>query len=182
MRFFANLKEDNIRFEMVGSDSTKTKILFVCTGNICRSPVAQAILQKKLNQSGLTDKMYVDSAGTHACHVGEKADSRSQHSAAFRGYSLIGHAARQIVPEDFDRFDLILAMDWKNLRQLQSMAPEYCRHKIELIMRYAQNYDDAEVPDPYYSEQAAFNLVVEYVEDAVNGLLDSVSRRSAKAA
>ena len=97
---------------------------------------------KKLIQSGDTEKVYVDSAGTHGCHVGEKADSRSQHSAAFRGYSLIGHSARQIAPEDFERFDLILAMDWKNLRQLQSMAPEHCRHKIELIMRYAQNYDD----------------------------------------
>ena len=171
-----------MRFEMVGSDSTKTKILFVCTGNICRSPVAHAILQKKLIQFGYDDKIFVDSAGTHACHTGEKADSRSQHSAAFRGYSLKGHTARQIVPEDFERFDLILAMDWKNLRQLQSLAPEHCRHKIELIMRYAQNYDDAEVPDPYYSEQAVFNQVVEYAEDAVNGLMEAVLRRAAKAA
>ena len=140
------------------------------------------IVPKKLIQSGDTGKVYVDSAGTHGCHVGEKADSRSQHSAAFRGYSLIGHSARQIAIEDFERFDLILAMDWKNLRQLQSMAPEHCRHKIELIMRYAQNYDDAEVPDPYYSDQAVFNLVVEYVEDAINGLMDSVLRRIAQAA
>ena len=171
-----------MRFEMVGSDSTKTKVLFVCTGNICRSPVAHAFLQKKITLSGNDDKIFVDSAGTHGCHVGEKADSRSQHSAAFRGYSLIGHTARQVTLEDFERFDIILAMDWKNLRQLQAMAPEHCRHKIELIMRYAQNYDDAEVPDPYYSEQAVFNQVVDYVEDAVTGLIETMSRRIAKAA
>ncbi|MCE1159832.1 MAG: low molecular weight phosphotyrosine protein phosphatase [Burkholderiales bacterium] len=166
-----------MRFEMVEPNSTKMKVLFVCTGNICRSPVAKAVFIKKITSSGHADKVVVDSAGTHACHVGEKADSRSQHAAAFRGYSLIGHVARQVTVEDFAQFDLILAMDWKNLRQLQNMAPEHHRHKIELIMRYAQNYDDAEVPDPYYSDQAAFNVVVDYVEDAVSGLVESVTRR-----
>ena len=100
---------------------------------------------------------------------------------AFLG-GITGHAARQVKPEDFEYFDVILAMDWKNLRQLQTMAPEYLRHKIELVMRYAQNYDDAEVPDPYYSDQATFNLVVKYLEDAVNGLLDSGLRKVAQAA
>lgn len=166
-----------MQFEMVHSDSVKTKILFVCTGNICRSPVAQAVFNKKLIQLGYADKVHVDSAGTQACHAGEKVDSRSQHAAAFRGYNLLGHRARQVRIEDFTDFDLILAMDWSNLRQLQNMSPEPCRHKIELLMRYAQNYDSAEVPDPYYSPQEAFNLVVDYVEDAVVGLLDVVSRR-----
>ena len=166
-----------MRFEMVESGLIKTKVLFVCTGNICRSPVAKAVFNKKIILSGHADKVVVDSAGTHACHVGEKADSRSQHAAAFRGYSLIGHVARQITAEDFAQFDVILAMDWKNLRQLQNLAPEHHRHKIELMMRYAQNYDDAEVPDPYYLDQAAFNLVIDYVEDAVNGLVESVARR-----
>jgi protein-tyrosine phosphatase len=110
--------------------------------------------------------------------VGQKPDSRSQHAAAFRGYSLIGQIARQITTEDFDHFDMILAMDWQNMRELQNLAPPQHRHKIELVMRYAQNSDDAEVPDPYYEEQHAFNKVVDYLEDAATGLLDVVKRRA----
>lgn len=168
-------------FEMMDYSLEKTRVLFVCTGNICRSPVAQAIFEKKLSQTGLSNHIEVDSAGTHPCHVGEKPDSRSQHSAAFRGYSLIGQIARQVTVDDFAHFDLILAMDWHNLRALQNIAPTQHRHKIELIMRYAQNSDDAEVANPYNQNQHAFNLVVDYLEDAVTGLLDVVKRRTPQA-
>ncbi|WP_133619324.1 low molecular weight protein-tyrosine-phosphatase [Hydromonas duriensis] len=157
---------------------SKTRVLFVCMGNICRSPVAQAVFTKKIEQAGLSDSIQVDSAGTHAYHAGQKPDSRSQHAAAFRGYSLMGQTARQVQPDDFENFDMILAMDWQNLRELQNMAPLAHRHKIELVMRYAQNSDDAEVPDPYYQEQYAFNLVVDYLEDAASGLLEVVKRRA----
>lgn len=165
-------------FQMLGHQLAKTRVLFVCTGNICRSPVAQAVFEKKIAQSGLTACIEVDSAGTHSCHVGEKSDSRSQHAAAFRGYSLMGQVARQVTADDFEYFDMVLAMDWQNMRELQNMAPAQHRHKIELIMRYAQNSDDAEVPDPYYEEQHAFNKVVDYIEDAATGLLDVVKRRA----
>lgn len=165
-------------FTMMNHQLSKTRVLFVCMGNICRSPVAQAVFAKKVAQAGLSDCIEIDSAGTHGFHVGEKPDSRSQHAAAFRGYSLIGQIARKITVEDFSEFDLILAMDWHNLRELQNIAPPQHRHKIELVMRYAQNSDDAEVPDPYYQEQHAFNLVVDYLEDAAIGLLDVVKRRT----
>lgn len=165
-------------FQMLEHQLAKTRVLFVCMGNVCRSPVAQAVFEKKLTQSGLTACIEVDSAGTADQHIGQKPDSRSQHAAAFRGYSLIGQVARQITVEDFDYFDMILAMDWQNMRELQNLAPPQHRHKIELVMRYAQNSDDAEVPDPYYEEQHAFNKVVDYLEDAATGLLDVVKRRA----
>lgn len=165
-------------FETIDFQLSKTRVLFVCMGNICRSPVAQAVFEKKVSLAGLSSCIEVDSAGTHGYHVGEKPDSRSQHAAAFRGYSLIGQIARKVTVEDFSKFDLILAMDWHNLRELQNIAPPQHRHKIELVMRYAQNSDDAEVPDPYYQEQHAFNLVVDYLEDAAIGLLDVVKRRA----
>ncbi len=165
-------------FQMLEHQLPKTRVLFVCMGNVCRSPVAQAVFEKKLTQSGLAACIEVDSAGTGDHHVGQKPDSRSQHAAAFRGYSLIGQIARQITTEDFDHFDMILAMDWQNMRELQNLAPPQHRHKIELVMRYAQNSDDAEVPDPYYEEQHAFNKVVDYLEDAATGLLDVVKRRA----
>lgn len=165
--------------EMIDSLFKKTNVLFVCTGNICRSPVAQAVFEKKLMHAGLLNQDWigVDSAGTSDHHVGQKPDSRSQHAAAFRGYSLIGQTARQIQRQDFEQYDMILAMDWVNLRVLQGMAPDEHRHKIELIMRYAQNADDAEVPDPYYQDQSAFSKVVDYLEDACGGLIEVVKRR-----
>ena len=164
-------------FQIIDEPQAKTRVLFVCMGNICRSPVAQAIFEKKVAQLGLTDFISVDSAATHDYHVGQKPDSRSQHAAAFRGYSLQGQVARQVELSDFAAFDLIMAMDWHNLRVLQNMCPEQYRHKIELVMRYAQNLEDAEVPDPYYQNQHAFSVVVDYLEDAATGLLDVVKRR-----
>jgi protein-tyrosine phosphatase len=155
----------------------RVHVLFACTGNICRSPVAKAVMSKKIALMGLSDSVQIDSVGTESYHQHARADSRSQHSAAYRGYTLLGHSARQITPEDFYAADVILAMDWANMRRLQQMAPEFCRHKVELLMRYAQNHDSAEIPDPYYADQAAFNLVLDYVEDAVGGLIENVTRK-----
>lgn len=169
--------EDFMPYEMVDMNSDQTRILFVGSSNVCRSPVAQAVLNKKISQVAAENKFFVASAGTHAV-VGSKADSRSQHAAAFRGYGLLNHRAQQIRVEHFTFFDFIFAMDWRNLRYLQSMAPEFHRHKVELLMRYAQTFEDAEIPDPYYLNQAAFNQVVDYVEDAVSGLFEVMNRKS----
>jgi protein-tyrosine phosphatase len=172
-----NIRGDFMNIEMVEPSFMKTSVLFVCTDNTSRSPIAQAVFEKKVEQAGLTDLIQIDSAGTQSEYVGDKPNSRSQHAAAFRGYNLMGQTARLVTQDDFARFDMILVMDWLTMRALQNIAPEQYRHKIELVMRYAQNSDDAEIPDPFYLEQEAFNQAVDYMEDAALGLLDLVKRR-----
>ncbi len=153
------------------------KVLFVCSDNLCRSPVAQAVFEKKSALAQLDSFFCSDSAGMNVIESGKTPDSRSQHAAAFHGYRMLGQMSRQVSLDDFEQFDLILAMDWQSLRALQKRAPENSRYKIELIMRYAQNFEDAEVPDPLNQNQRAFSLVVEYLEDAITGLVDVLKRR-----
>lgn len=162
---------------MLNGHRVKTRILFLCATNTCRSPVAQAVFEKKVSLLGLDDYLDVDSAGYNEVDVGQKPDSRSQHAAAFRGYKLIGQEARSVTLDDFEQFDIILAMDWQDLRMLQKISPEIYRHKIELVMRYSHNFEDAEVPDPYHQNQHAFRVVVDYLDDAVSGLVDVLKRR-----
>src|SRR5690606_5649355 len=114
-----------------------TKVLFVCMGNVCRSPSAQAVFQHMANEAGLADLVRSDSAGTHAFHVGEPADARAQAAGRKRGYDISSHVSRQIRPEDFHEFDLILAMDWDNLAALQQQCPKPYHHKLMLLMRFA---------------------------------------------
>jgi len=147
-------------------------------GNICRSPTAQGVFRKMVVDAGIADIVQVESAGTHAYHVGEPPDARAQQAAKKRGYEIGDLRARQVTADDFRDADLILAMDWENLSMLQQQCPKAYKHKLQLLMRFAGEHDAATVPDPYYGGPEGFNTVLDYVEDACQGLLDVVRRRA----
>ncbi|MFZ4536806.1 low molecular weight protein-tyrosine-phosphatase [Propionivibrio sp.] len=158
------------------------KVLFVCMGNICRSPTAEGVFRHMLREMNLEDKVDVDSAGTHGYHVGEAPDQRTQRAAARRGYDLSGIRARKIAPQDLDYFDLILAMDRNSLEALHLVCPPERTDRLGLFMDYSKNFDDDEVPDPYYGLGQGFDLVLDMVEDATRGLVDIVKERAVLAA
>lgn len=147
------------------------RILFVCTGNICRSPTAEAVFRRLLETDGNGLDVLVDSAGTHAYHVGEPPDERAVTAAARRGVDMKALRARRIAPEDFERFDLVLAMDRENLRHLLRIAPPEGRKRIRLFMDFAPGHGRQEVPDPYYGGEGGFEEVLDLVEAAARGLL-----------
>lgn len=155
-----------------------TKVLFVCTGNICRSPSAEGVFRRIVEEAGLDDVISVDSAGTHAYHVGEAPDIRSQAAARKRGYEISQIVARQVKADDFREYDLILAMDWENLAALQQMCPKIYQHKLMLLMRFSNEYEEATVPDPYYGGPEGFAKVLDYLEDACEGVMEMVRKRA----
>lgn len=155
-----------------------TKVLFVCMGNICRSPTAEGVFRKMVRDVGLSDTVKVDSAGTHGYHVGEAPDVRAQLAGRKRGYELADLRARQITADDYRDCDYILAMDWENLSAMQQQCPRQYKHKLHLLMRFASEFDAATVPDPYYGGNEGFNTVLDYVEDACQGLLEVVKKRA----
>lgn len=155
------------------------KILFVCMGNICRSPTAEGVFRKLLQERRLEARVEVDSAGTHGYHVGELPDPRTQRAAAARGYDLSTIRARKVTPPDLEYFDMVLAMDRNNLEVLRRMCPPELSDRLGLLMHYARNFDDDEVPDPFYGLGHGFDLVIDMVEDAARGLLDELERRLA---
>jgi len=150
-------------------------VIFVCTGNICRSPTAEGVFAKKVADAGLSDRILVDSAGTHGYHVGEPPDPRSQRAARARGYDLSALRARRIERDDFERFDLVLAMDSDNRAFLAQLCPPSHSHKLKLMMEYARRHTEREVPDPYGGGPDGFNVVLELLEDAAEGLLLTLS-------
>lgn len=160
----------------------QTKVLFVCMGNICRSPTAKAVFDSMVKAAGLTELVQADSAGTHAFHVGEAADPRAVSAAQRRGYDLSGHQARKVEMCDFSDYDYILAMDWDNLALLQRTAPRGLQHKLQLLMRFATEYEAATVNDPYHGGPAGFDQALDYIEDACNGLMEVVRRRASMVA
>ena len=155
-----------------------TKVLFVCMGNICRSPSAEGVFRHLLNEAGLADVVGIDSAGTHNFHVGEAPDARAVAAARKRGYEISHGEARQVSAEDFCEYDLILAMDWENLSALQQQCPKLHQHKLMLMMRFANEFEEATVPDPYYGGPEGFNKVLDYLEDACQGVLELVRKRA----
>jgi protein-tyrosine phosphatase len=152
------------------------RILFVCTGNICRSPTAEAVFRHLLGEAGLGG-IAVDSAGTHGYHVGEPPDERTQEAAALRGYDLSTQTARRIAREDFAEFDLILAMDEGHHAQLVRQAPMAHREKVQMFLDFAPGTGRRGVPDPYYGGQEGFELVLDLVEAGARGLLAHVMER-----
>ncbi|MFO6421515.1 low molecular weight protein-tyrosine-phosphatase [Hylemonella sp. W303a] len=149
-------------------------VLFVCTGNICRSPTAHGVFLKQVQLAGLQRRVLVDSAGTHGYHVGDPPDGRSQAHAARRGYDLSGLRARRVEEDDFARHDLILAMDQGHLALLTQRCPPELRHKLQAFTRWCQQSSATEVPDPYYGDARGFEQVLDLVEDACTGLLSHV--------
>jgi protein-tyrosine phosphatase len=152
-------------------------VLFVCMGNICRSPTADGVFQKKVLLAGLSTAVKVDSAGTHNYHPGKAPDERSQSHAYLRGYDLSALRARQVQEADFEAFDLILAMDWDNLALLQADCPPQHQHKLRRLTEFCQTFDATVVPDPYYDGAAGFETVLDLVEDACEGLLTHVRQQ-----
>lgn len=150
---------------------SNVSVLFVCMGNICRSPTAHGVFQQLVNRRGLGGQIGIDSAGTHAYHVGEAPDRRSQAAAAQRNIDLSVLRARQVEQADFKRFEYILAMDQNNLSSLQHLAGSGEHQRVRLFMDFAGRWRELEVPDPYYGGERGFERVLDMVEDAADGLL-----------
>ncbi|GAA7755377.1 low molecular weight protein-tyrosine-phosphatase [Helicobacter pylori] len=146
-------------------------------GNICRSPTAEGVLRAKLEAAGLADLVELDSAGTHDYHVGRAPDARSQRHALRRGYDLSALRARQVVVADFSRFDLVLAMDQANLSALRALHADAGADRLRLLMSFATQHNAEEVPDPYYGEGDGFERVLDYIEDACDGVIEMLRKR-----
>ncbi|SMF31099.1 protein tyrosine phosphatase [Alteromonadaceae bacterium Bs31] len=147
------------------------KVLFVCLGNICRSPTAHGIFRSFVREQGLHAEILVDSAGTSGWHIGSPPDQRSAAAAAKRGYDLSDLRGRQVGASDFLEYDYILAMDSNNLSALKAMKPSYYEGTLSLFLDFAENNDVRDVPDPYYGGVKGFDKVLDLVEDGCAGLL-----------
>ncbi|MDQ3261626.1 MAG: low molecular weight phosphotyrosine protein phosphatase [Pseudomonadota bacterium] len=153
------------------------RVLFVCMGNICRSPTAEGVFRHVVEQAGLSMQIVTDSAGTSDYQKGNPVDRRAQLAAGKRGYNLSRLQARQVGPQDFHEFDHILAMDYKNLDHLKSIYPNGARAEVSLFLQYARNARMREVPDPYFGSVDGFELVLDLVEDAAHGFLQHLLER-----
>jgi protein-tyrosine phosphatase len=151
------------------------KILMVCTANICRSPMAKLVLQKLVANVGQSSHWQIDSAGTHAPLSGERADPRADAALQRRGYQTPKHKSRGVQPQDFETFDLLLAMDSDNLTSLLRRCPAQHQHKLHLLMEYAPQAGVRDVPDPYYGNAQGFERVLDLCESATQGLFKQLS-------
>ncbi len=152
------------------------RVLFVCLGNICRSPLAQGVFENVLRRDGLEDEVFVDSAGTGSWHVGSPPDERAQRSASLRGVDLGSQRARRITPDDCRSFDYVLTMDEENYRAVDALCREG-RAEVRPFLDYAPERDETEVPDPFYGGREGFDYVLDLVEMASEGLLEDIRRR-----
>lgn len=155
----------------------KVSVIFVCLGNICRSPTAHGVFRQMVRDAGLDKFIDIDSAGTAAYHVGKKADARSRQVADGRGIDMEDLRARQVDLGDLIQFDYVLAMDHSNYHNLLDISLPEHNEKIELFLSYSDKYDEAEVPDPYYGGPEGFDHVFDMVTDASKGLLQDIKKR-----
>lgn len=155
----------------------RLSVLFVCMGNICRSPTAEGVFRRLVEEAGLAHAIRIDSAGTHAYHVGAPPDNRAQAAARGRGYDLACLVGRQVSGRDFVEFDYILAMDRDNLANLERRCPPDLGHKLGLFLDFSIDFRGREVPDPYYGGPQGFDLVLNMVENGARGLLADISVR-----
>ncbi len=153
------------------------RVLFVCMGNICRSPTAHGIFRRLVEQEGLADRILIDSAGTHAYHIGKPPDERAQATALKRGFDLSDLRARQAASVDFEKFDYVLAMDRENQEILASLCPAGYEERLSLFLDYAPDLDIQEVPDPYWGGERGFEQVFDMLEAASLGLLEEIRSR-----
>lgn len=156
------------------ADLKSVNVLFVCMGNICRSPTAHGVFQQLVKQNKFDEFVFVDSAGTYDYHIGKRPDKRSAATAATRGYDLSDLRARQVKQSDFQDFDYILAMDNENYSDLIAQSHEEYKDKVNLFLEYAKKADINEVPDPYYGGPNGFETVLDLVEEASKGLLEHI--------
>jgi protein-tyrosine phosphatase len=153
-------------------------VLFVCTANICRSPMAEGVFRKLVSDATLRQPLEIDSVGTHDYHQGEPPFPAAVEAAKRRGYEIAHLVARRIGSGDLDHFDMILAMDRANIAHLQKIAPTRCKPKIELLLEYGDRYHGKDVPDPYGGPEKAFELALDMIEDGCKGVADLVTRAS----
>lgn len=158
------------------SDIKPIQVLFVCMGNICRSPTAHGVFQTLVETQGLATAIRVDSAGTHSYHVGNPPDPRSQSTARDRGVDLSNLRARRFLSGDFVEFDYLLAMDKANLADMLALKPDNPRAQAELLLSYSDKFGQQEIPDPYFGDDG-FELVFDMIDDAARGLLDHIRRQ-----
>ena len=155
----------------------KVSVLFVCLGNICRSPTAEGVFRHILREEGMEKYVSTDSAGTHAYHVGEPPDRRAQATARGRGIDLSDLRARKALAEDFERFDYVLAMDSENYHNLSLICPPEHAEKLKMFLEFAPHLNCSDVPDPYYGGEQGFEQVFDMVEHASRGLLEDIRKR-----
>lgn len=154
----------------------KIKVVFVCMGNICRSPTAEGVFKGLVEQADLSDIIETDSAGTHSYHVGSEPDSRAQEVAITRGFDLSMLKARKFIADDFLEFDYLIAMDDENYANMNSLKPDNATGSLHMFLEFANSHSEKEVPDPYYGGPKGFDRVFDMVEDASNGLLEHIKK------
>ena len=152
------------------------KVLFVCMGNICRSPTAEGVFRQAVMNANLADKISTDSAGTHAYHIGSEPDHRAQQASRSRGIDLSDLRGRQVTHDDFNKFDYVIAMDNSNYSDLVQVAGKDADN-LSMFLEFADNFSESEVPDPYYGGTQGFEHVLNMVEDASKGLLSHIRKK-----
>lgn len=161
-------------------NKVKVNVLFVCMGNICRSPTAEGVFRHLVSQHNLQDRIITDSAGTHAYHVGESPDRRAQATAQKRGIDLSDLRARRVKSNDFEKYDYVLAMDRDNYAILETLCPAGMEERLSLFLDFADAVNVTEVPDPYYGGPQGFEVVFDMVEQASHGLLEDILNKHLK--